>query len=66
MKVNANKLLDKINKVNKTELALQLGIVRPGLYYHIYNLKKGKVSFKDEMIKKIGVFICDDENAFFI
>lgn len=66
MKVDKDKLLNKIEIVNKTELAEALGIVRCGLYYHLKKLKNGKLTFKNEMIKKIGLFIYDDENAFFI
>ena len=64
-KINEKRLLDKLSKVGFLELSKYLGMYRSGLYYHYYNLKKGKLTFKEEVIKKISLYLSDREDIFF-
>ena len=43
----------KNNNLNKKNFAEKVGISKQLFYYHFQNLKKGKVSFTDQQLKKI-------------
>lgn len=65
MKVNKEKLIDKLEKISFTDLGKYLGVTRATIYYHYYNLKIGKLTFSIETIKKISMYLTDKENFFF-
>ena len=65
MKVNQNKLLATLENVKMSKLASYLGMTRPNLYYHFYNLKNGHLTFKIDVIKKISKFVVGDDDIFF-
>lgn len=65
MKVNKEKLIDKLEKISFTDLGKYLGVTRAAIYYHYYNLKTGKLTFSTETIKKISMYLTDKENFFF-
>lgn len=66
MKIDKIKLKDKLDKINITDLATYLDMHRTNVYYHIKNLKKGKLTFKIDIIKKISMFISDRDDIFFV
>lgn len=65
MKINIKKLKDKLEKISFSDLAKYLGVTRASIYYHYYNLKKGKLTLKLDVIKKISVYLVDREDFFF-
>lgn len=65
MKVNQKKLLGVLENVKMSKLANFLGMTRPNLYYHYYNLKNGNLSFKIDIIKQISIFIVGRDDLFF-
>lgn len=65
MKVNKEKLIDKLEKISFTDLGKYLGVTRGAIYYHYYNLKHGKLTFSTETIKKISKYLADREEFFF-
>lgn len=65
MKVNKKKLKDKLEKISFSDLAKFLGVTRANIYYHYYNLKKGKLTLKLDVIKKISIYLTDRDDFFF-
>lgn len=63
--VNKKRLEEKLSRTSFSELASYLEMTRGNLYYHYNNLKKGKLTFKTEIIQKISLFISDREDIFF-
>lgn len=52
-------------KYNKSLLASELGFTKQRLDYHLKNLKKGKLTFKIETIRKINEILNFDFLNFF-
>ena len=63
--VDKKRLLNKLKIISFTKLAKHLGVTRGNIYYHYKNLKNGKLTFKNEVIKKISLFISDKDDIFF-
>lgn len=63
--VNQKRLEEKLSRVSFTELSKYLKITRANLYYHYRNLKNGKLTFKENTIKKISLFLSDRDDIFF-
>lgn len=63
--VNKKRLEEKLGIISFSELAKYLNITRGNLYYHYRNLKNGKLTFKEDTIRKISLFLSDREDIFF-
>lgn len=65
MNVDKEKLKVKLARCSFSDLAKYLNMHRTNLYYHYRNLKKGKLTFDENIIKKISLYLSDEENLFF-
>lgn len=66
MQLNEKKLIETLEMTSFTKLSEKLGVTRGTLYYHYDNFKKrGKITFTNAMVKKIGLSLFGDENIFF-
>ncbi|MBR8701675.1 hypothetical protein IX317_001654 [Fusobacterium sp. DD29] len=55
----------KKKEIKYIDIAVALNITKQCFYWHLKNLKKGRISFSVEQIKKICQFLNEDISNFF-